>query len=102
MRRSSSSSDRVGNLLPRNPIPHSSNLPAAWSVLSILWSIGHLFADYHHFVRTTMLHWNEDPFDAALQLSPLRWVTSSVAGATGLAENYAGLRIGYEYAGRRA
>jgi p-hydroxybenzoate 3-monooxygenase len=49
-----------------------------------------------------MLHWSNDPFVAELQLSQLWWVTSSVAGATGLAENYAGLRIGYEYAGRRA
>ena len=40
---------------------------------------------------TTMLHTSGDPFDAELQLSQLRWVTSSEAGATGLAENYAGL-----------
>jgi p-hydroxybenzoate 3-monooxygenase len=44
---------------------------------------------------TTMLHVGEDPFDAQLQLSQLRWVTSSNAGATGLAENYAGLPIGF-------
>ena len=43
---------------------------------------------------TTMLHTSGDPFDAQLQLSQLRWVTSSTAGATGLAENYAGLPIG--------
>jgi p-hydroxybenzoate 3-monooxygenase len=43
---------------------------------------------------TTMLHASGDPFDAQLQLSQLRWVTSSAAGATGLAENYAGLPIG--------
>ena len=43
---------------------------------------------------TTMLHASGDPFDAQLQLSQLRWVTSSKAGATGLAENYAGLNIG--------
>ena len=43
---------------------------------------------------TTMLHPNGDPFDAELQRSQLRWVTSSRAGATGLAENYAGLPIG--------
>ena len=43
---------------------------------------------------TTMLHVGDDPFDAQLQLSQLRWVTSSEAGATGLAENYAGLPIG--------
>jgi p-hydroxybenzoate 3-monooxygenase len=44
---------------------------------------------------TTMLHTGDDPFDAQLQLSQLRWVTSSQAGATGLAENYAGLPIGF-------
>ena len=44
---------------------------------------------------TTMLHVGEDPFDAQLQLSQLRWVTTSEAGATGLAENYAGLPIGF-------
>ncbi|QMW66521.1 4-hydroxybenzoate 3-monooxygenase [Mumia sp. ZJ1417] len=40
---------------------------------------------------TTMLHRTGDPFEEQLQLSQLRWVTSSEAGATGLAENYAGL-----------
>ena len=44
---------------------------------------------------TTMLHASGDEFDAELQLSQLRWVVSSTAGATGLAENYAGLPIGY-------
>ena len=44
---------------------------------------------------TTMLHHSGDPFDEQLQLSQLRWVTSSEAGATGLAENYAGLPIGF-------
>ena len=44
---------------------------------------------------TTMLHTTEDPFDAQLQLSQLRWVATSTAGATGLAENYAGLPIGF-------
>ncbi|MDX6299013.1 MAG: p-hydroxybenzoate 3-monooxygenase [Nocardioidaceae bacterium] len=43
---------------------------------------------------TAMLHANDDPFDEQLQLSQLRWVTTSPAGATGLAENYAGLPIG--------
>jgi len=42
-----------------------------------------------------MLHISGDPFDAQLQLSQLRWVTSSHAGAAGLAENYAGLPIGF-------
>ncbi|WIM98743.1 4-hydroxybenzoate 3-monooxygenase [Actinoplanes oblitus] len=44
---------------------------------------------------TTMLHASGDPFDAELQLSQLRWVASSRAGATGLAENYAGLPINF-------
>ena len=44
---------------------------------------------------TTMLHSDDDPFAAQLQLSQLRWVTSSRAGAAGLAENYAGLPIGF-------
>jgi p-hydroxybenzoate 3-monooxygenase len=44
---------------------------------------------------TTMLHASGDPFDRELQLSQLRWVTSSEAGAAGLAENYAGLPIGF-------
>jgi p-hydroxybenzoate 3-monooxygenase len=44
---------------------------------------------------TTMLHRSEDPFDEQLQLSQLHWVTSSEAGAVGLAENYAGLPIGF-------
>ncbi|GAA5170688.1 4-hydroxybenzoate 3-monooxygenase [Pseudonocardia eucalypti] len=51
---------------------------------------------------TTMLHTGGDEFDAQLQLSQLRWVAGSTAGATGLAENYAGLPIGFgaERAGR--
>ena len=44
---------------------------------------------------TTMLHATEDPFDRQLQLSQLRWVASSEAGGRGLAENYAGLPIGF-------
>ena len=44
---------------------------------------------------TTMLHTGDDAFDAQLQLSQLRWITSSDAGAAGLAENYAGLPIGF-------
>ena len=44
---------------------------------------------------TSMLHVTGDPFDAQLQLAQLRWVTSSQAGAAGLAENYAGLPIGF-------
>ncbi|HET8605013.1 MAG TPA: 4-hydroxybenzoate 3-monooxygenase [Marmoricola sp.] len=44
---------------------------------------------------TTMLHRSGDDFDAQLQLSQLRWVAASEAGARGLAENYAGLPIGF-------
>lgn len=44
---------------------------------------------------TSMLHRSGDDFDAQLQLAQLRWVVGSEAGATGLAENYAGLPIGY-------
>jgi len=43
---------------------------------------------------TTMLHTTGDPFVEQLRLSQMRWVTSSGAGATDLAENYAGLPIG--------
>ncbi|MFL6129167.1 MAG: 4-hydroxybenzoate 3-monooxygenase [Mycobacteriales bacterium] len=43
---------------------------------------------------TTMLHTTDDPFEAQLQRSQLQWVTTSTAGATGLAENYTGLPIG--------
>ncbi|WP_375478533.1 4-hydroxybenzoate 3-monooxygenase [uncultured Jatrophihabitans sp.] len=42
---------------------------------------------------TTMLHVGPDPFDAQLQQSQLRWVTTSEAAAAGLAENYAGLPL---------
>ena len=34
-------------------------------------------------------------FDAQLQLAQLRWVAASHAGAQGLAENYAGLPLGF-------
>jgi p-hydroxybenzoate 3-monooxygenase len=47
-----------------------------------------------------MLHSNNAPFDAKLQLAQLRWVASSGAGVTGLAENCASVPIGYQYAGR--
>jgi len=44
---------------------------------------------------TTMLHRSGDPFDRELQLSQLRWLALSAAGKAGLAENYAGLPIGF-------
>jgi len=43
---------------------------------------------------TSMLHTTGDAFDAQLQLSQLRWLYASTAGATGLAENYTGLPLG--------
>ena len=42
---------------------------------------------------TMMLHRHGDDFDAELQISQLRWVATSRAGAQGLAENYAGLPL---------
>jgi p-hydroxybenzoate 3-monooxygenase len=44
---------------------------------------------------TSMLHVTGDPFDAQLQRSQLEWVVRSQTAAAGLAENYAGLPIGY-------
>ncbi|WP_410579830.1 4-hydroxybenzoate 3-monooxygenase [Amycolatopsis sp. lyj-108] len=44
---------------------------------------------------TTMLHQSDDPFDRQLQLSQLQWLARSEAGRAGLAENYAGLPIGF-------
>jgi len=50
-------------------------------------------AEHFSWWMTTMLHRldGEDPFDAKLQLSLLRYVTSSEAAARSLAENYVGL-----------
>jgi p-hydroxybenzoate 3-monooxygenase len=50
-------------------------------------------AEHFSAWMTTMLHTLEggDPFDAQLQLSQLRYVTSSRAAATSLSENYVGL-----------
>jgi len=44
---------------------------------------------------TSMLHVTGDPFDAQLQRSQLEWVVRSRSAAAALAENYAGLPIGY-------
>lgn len=44
---------------------------------------------------TSMLHRHGDDFDAQLQLAQLRRTVTSRAAATELAENYAGLPIGY-------
>jgi p-hydroxybenzoate 3-monooxygenase len=50
-------------------------------------------AEHFSYWMTLMLHKLEggDPFDTRLQLSQLRYVASSAAAATSLAENYVGL-----------
>ncbi|HEV7791244.1 MAG TPA: 4-hydroxybenzoate 3-monooxygenase [Pseudonocardia sp.] len=50
-------------------------------------------AEHFSYFMTTMLHRaaDADPFTDRLQLSQLRYVASSTAAATSLAENYAGL-----------
>jgi p-hydroxybenzoate 3-monooxygenase len=49
-------------------------------------------AEHFSYWMTTMLHrTGPDPFEQRLQLSQLRYVTSSHAAATSLAENYVGL-----------
>ena len=78
----------LGALLTKNdPAP-----AAAYSddALRRVWRCTHF-----SWWMTTMLHTGGDEFDRQLQLSQLRWVCSSEAGATGLAENYAGLPIGF-------
>jgi p-hydroxybenzoate 3-monooxygenase len=49
-------------------------------------------AEHFSWWMTSMLHkLDDDPFEHQLQLSQLRYVTSSAAAATSLAENYVGL-----------
>jgi p-hydroxybenzoate 3-monooxygenase len=49
-------------------------------------------AEHFSYWMTTMLHrTSDDPFEQRLQLSQLRYVTSSDAAAASLAENYVGL-----------
>ena len=50
-------------------------------------------AEHFSWWMTTMLHLppDEDPFGWRLRQSQLRYVASSVAAATSLAENYVGL-----------
>jgi p-hydroxybenzoate 3-monooxygenase len=49
-------------------------------------------AEHFSYWMTSMLHkTSDDPFEQRLQLSQLRYVTSSDAAATSLAENYVGL-----------
>src|SRR6185437_4724207 len=49
-------------------------------------------AEHFSYWMTSMLHrTGDDSFERRLQLSQLRYVTSSAAAATSLAENYVGL-----------
>jgi p-hydroxybenzoate 3-monooxygenase len=50
-------------------------------------------AEHFSWWMTTMLHRlpGGDPFDEKLQLSQLRYVTTSEAAARSLAENYTGI-----------
>jgi p-hydroxybenzoate 3-monooxygenase len=52
-------------------------------------------AEHFSWWMTSMLHrpFGEDAFDVKLQLSQLRYVTTSRAAATSLAENYVGLEL---------
>jgi p-hydroxybenzoate 3-monooxygenase len=68
----------------------SSNLLDAYSqsCLRRVWR-----AEHFSWWMTTMLHRlpGDDPFDLQLQLAQLRYVTTSEAAATSLAENYVGI-----------
>jgi p-hydroxybenzoate 3-monooxygenase len=52
-------------------------------------------AEHFSWWMTSMLHKlpGDDPFDAKLQLSQLRYLTTSEAGARSLAENYTGIDL---------
>ena len=52
-------------------------------------------AEHFSYWMTTMLHRlpGDDPFDLQLQLSQLRYATTSQAAARSLAENYVGLDV---------
>ena len=52
-------------------------------------------AEHFSWWMTSMLHKlpGDDPFDTKLQLSQLRYVTTSEAAARGLAENYTGIDL---------
>jgi p-hydroxybenzoate 3-monooxygenase len=50
-------------------------------------------AEHFSWWMTSMLHrFDDDPFQQRLQLSQLRYLCSSPAAATSLAENYVGLQ----------
>ena len=78
----------LGRLLTKN----DPSLAQAYSDAALrgVWRCTHF-----SWWMTTMLHTSGDPFDAQLQLSQLSWVATSTVGAMGLAENYAGLPLGY-------
>ena len=78
----------LGQLLTKN----DTTLADAYSETALrrVWRCTHF-----SWWMTTMLHITGDEFDAQLQRSQLSWVTRSTAAATGLAENYAGLPIGF-------
>jgi len=50
-------------------------------------------AEHFSYWMTTMLHRHGDEFDLKLQLSQLRYVTTSETAARSLAENYTGLTV---------
>ena len=74
-------------LLPRRARARCST-PTRTECLRRVWR-----AEHFSWWMTTMLHRrpDADPFDAQLQLSQLRYVTTSEAMARSLAENYTGL-----------
>lgn len=72
----------------QTPMRHERLFLAGDTALRRVWRCTHF-----SWWMTTMLHASGDPFDARLQLSQLRRIASSEAGATGLAENYAGLPL---------
>jgi p-hydroxybenzoate 3-monooxygenase len=78
----------LGRLLRKND--HSLAEAYSDAALRRVWRCTHF-----SWWMTTMLHTSGDPFEAQLQLSQLNWVATSRAGALGLAENYAGLPLGY-------
>ncbi|HET9827831.1 MAG TPA: 4-hydroxybenzoate 3-monooxygenase [Nocardioidaceae bacterium] len=60
-----------------------------------VWRCTHFSWWMTSMLHTVPIEKGGDDFDRQLQLSQLRWVTSSEPGAAGLAENYAGLPIGF-------
>jgi p-hydroxybenzoate 3-monooxygenase len=75
----------VSLLRKNDPVPADGYSEAA---LRRVWRCTHF-----SWWMTSMLHTSGDPFDAQLQQAQLRWLYTSEAAATGLAENYAGLPL---------